>query len=123
MFNPAKKINTTHTSKYFYILAYAASVKDNRTLIHETGELVLIPTMNTLTVSYLLYTSQQVLDKSEFAATLEALKVVQPICHANSFGSELQAAAHQIKENIVYNTISSFDTFLWNVNKVSFFSG
>ena len=38
MFNPQKKLHATHTSKYFYVLAYAASVIDRRDSLSDSGE-------------------------------------------------------------------------------------
>jgi negative elongation factor C/D len=82
LFNPTKNINPQHKSKYFYVLAYAASVREIG-----VGE-------------------NRVVDRSLLSSTIEALEAVQPICQRNSFGSELQAAIPLLKSNLAHPVVS-----------------
>lgn len=38
--------------------------------------------------------------------TMNALKVVQPICQDNTFGSELHATAHDLRTNLAYPVVA-----------------
>jgi hypothetical protein len=38
--------------------------------------------------------------------TMSALKAVQPICQGNTLGSELQAAAHDLRTNLSYPVVA-----------------
>jgi hypothetical protein len=74
LFNPFKTINITHKSKYFYILSYATTISDNNSIEDSNYEL---------------------------QETLKGLEIVVPICHKNSFGSELQASLNDLKQNLM----------------------
>ncbi|KAL6062165.1 putative Endonuclease III [Balamuthia mandrillaris] len=87
MFDPNKSLNPAHKVKYLHVLAFAVSVRDERHFQEETGE-------------------RGTIHKGDFAETLKALKTVQPICQTNHFGSELLAAARDLKENIVYPVVA-----------------
>jgi negative elongation factor C/D len=81
LFSPQKAINASHISKYIYVLAYAACI-DRPGREGRRG-------------------------REELAHTIQALNVVQPICHANSFGSELQVAVQDIRLNLVYPVVAA----------------
>eukprot|EP01103_Thecamoeba_quadrilineata_P017214 TRINITY_DN6009_c0_g1_i1.p1 TRINITY_DN6009_c0_g1~~TRINITY_DN6009_c0_g1_i1.p1 ORF type:complete len:390 (-),score=45.48 TRINITY_DN6009_c0_g1_i1:597-1682(-) len=69
LFNPSKSVNPAHKNKYFYVLAYAASVKEIFDLDNP---------------------SQRIQDKSELEETIKALEVVHTICHKSTVVYELQ---------------------------------
>jgi len=81
MFSPARSVSPNYITKYFYVLAYAVSVKDERIFGGKLDKELLHPTMN-------------------------ALKMIQPICQGNTFGSELQAAAHDLRTNLSFPVIA-----------------
>jgi len=77
LFNPLKPMNSSYKSKYFYILAYAATQCD------ENEE-----------------------PNQELDETIKALEVIHPIIQRNSFGSELQANFPILKQYLKYPVVS-----------------
>jgi len=91
LFHPARSINQNHKSKYFFVLAFAASVADQRA----QGEGI---------------------DKSELDDTMKAIQHVQPICHNNPFGSELLATIADIKAYLSYPVVSRATIYWIKIN-------
>jgi len=90
LFTPSKEPNQRYLDKYIFLLAYAASVKDERTMDatpNESADAVGI-------------------DKSRLASTTEALHQVYEICHANTNGNELSTSVAVLETNLSYPVVA-----------------
>jgi hypothetical protein len=93
LFTPAKEPNPRYLDKFIYLLAYAASVSDERSI-------AAVPT----------HINNDVIDTTQLDATKEALEQIYQICHANTNGSELTTSITVLEEKLWYILLFSRST-------------
>lgn len=81
-------IDVSLKDKYFYLLAYASCVKDDRSVFDDINE------------------SKPVQKPEEFNKIIESLKKLKEICNKNPFGIELRNLSSEIIKHLHYPIVS-----------------
>jgi negative elongation factor C/D len=87
-FDIDKTIDVSYRSQCFYLLAYATTVQDDRSIT--------VPD----------YDTNFEVDKSELDNVVHALETAQSICIKNYFGTELQAVVETLRETLMYPVVT-----------------
>jgi negative elongation factor C/D len=88
MFDPSKSLDPLDNQHYAYVLAYATSVHDERSIISPDD------------------VCEPKIDRDELHNTIDALETAQTICRKNYFGTELEAAAETLRELMQYPVVA-----------------